>query len=94
MRMPQATRVSGARAIVALASAFIFAVIVVAGATQWVPQGAAKIDQIAIPVILFPVVWIVFGLMLFAAQRRLRIWAIVGSITAVHLFLAATSFLK
>lgn len=44
----------------------IVTVAIMAGMTVWWPGGAAGIDQIAMPLILFPVIWVcvfVYGLM-------------------------------
>lgn len=57
-----------------LVAAFFFSLIVVAGATQWFPSGAAGIDHIVLPALSFPLVWLGFAIGLLAAQRRGRAW--------------------
>ncbi|MEN0061220.1 MAG: hypothetical protein AAGA48_03665 [Myxococcota bacterium] len=75
-----------------LFAAFVFAVIVAGGATQWLPEGAAKIDHIVLPILAFPAVWITFGLVLYAARHRLRAWGVIGGITVVHAALIVYRF--
>ena len=79
-------------AIAALVAAFVFAVAVTAGAAKWVPAGPAKIDNIIIPIVVFPIVWVTFALGLFAARRRGRAWAVVGAITGAHVALILRGF--
>lgn len=37
--------------------AVIVAVVVMAGMTLWLPQGAARIDNLVLPLVLFPLIW-------------------------------------
>lgn len=67
-----------------LFAAFLFAVVVVAGATKWLPAGRGGVNHIVIPTLAFPAVWTVFALVLYAVRRRARAWAVVGVLTAVH----------
>jgi hypothetical protein len=82
-----------AYAISSLLAAFLFAVIVTAGATRWLPEGRAGVDHIILPILFFPLVWMAMALGLYAAPRRRRAWAIAGTVTAVHLAAAASGFL-
>ena len=79
-------------AVGALLAAFVFAVIVTAGANQWIPAGRAGVDHIVIPIVVFPLIWVTFAVMLFAARSRGRAWAIVGGVTATHVALIIRSF--
>ncbi|HJL18808.1 MAG TPA: hypothetical protein RMH99_24310 [Sandaracinaceae bacterium LLY-WYZ-13_1] len=67
----------------------MFASIVTAGATKWLPAGRAGIDHIMVPIVAFPVVWVVFALVLYAARRRGVAWAAVAGLTAIHAALVA-----
>ncbi|MEM6273826.1 MAG: hypothetical protein AAF735_01170 [Myxococcota bacterium] len=75
-------------AVFCLLAAFVFAVVVTAGSTKWMPPGRGGIDHIIVPVVLFPVIWIVFVVPLYVARRRFWAWAVAGAITLVHLGLA------
>lgn len=81
---PSAPGLSKRYAFATLSSALFVAVIIIAGMTLYLPKGAAGIDQIAIPVVLFPLVWVTVALTLFGAKNRKRAWAIVGVVFAVH----------
>jgi len=72
-------------AVACLLLAFVFGVVVTAGATKWMPPGRGGVDHIIVPVVLFPLIWIGFVVPLHASRRRGRAWAAVGVITAVHL---------
>lgn len=72
-----------------LLGALVFALVVTSGASLWLPPGRAGIDHIVVPIVSFPVVWVVFALALYAARRRGRAWAIVGGLTAIHTLLIA-----
>ena len=71
-------------ALLSLLAAFAGSVVVIAGATKWLPEGPGGVDHIVIPIVSFPVVWIVFALVLYAARRRARAWTILGGFTAIH----------
>ena len=79
-------------ALASLVVAFLTSVLVVAGATRWLPEGGAGIDHIVVPIILFPLIWICVALFLYAARRRVRAWTIVGVIAIVHAGLVAYGF--
>ena len=87
-------KVSWKRALGFLVLAFVFAVIVTAGGSLYLPQGPAKVDQIAIPIIVFPGVWIARGIALFVAKHRRRVWLIVGGLTAAHVVTITVHMLR
>jgi len=71
-------------AVACLLLSFVFAVVVTAGATKWMPPGRGGVDHIIVPVVLFPLIWIAFVVPLYASRRRWRGWAAAGVITVVH----------
>jgi len=79
-------------AVASLVAAFVVSVLMVAGATRWLPEGGAGIDHIVVPIILFPLIWISVALVLYAARRRVRAWTIVVVIATVHAGLVAYGF--
>ena len=80
-------------ALTCLVGAFALAVLMVAGATKWFPEGRAGIDHIIVPIVLFPLVWIFLALFLYTTQRRARAWALAGALAIVHVGLVAYGFL-
>ncbi|HET9960080.1 MAG TPA: hypothetical protein VFQ61_36560 [Polyangiaceae bacterium] len=81
-------------ATIALVASFVCALIVVAGASKWFPPGAAGLDQIVVPLSVFPIVWAAFVLVLHVAQHRARAWCFVAAITALHAVLIAKGLLS
>lgn len=75
-----------------LLGALVLALVVTSGASLWLPAGLAGIDHIVVPIVAFPVVWVVFALVLYADPRRGRAWTLVGGLTAVHVLLIALHF--
>jgi len=69
-----------------------FALVVIAGASKWLPPGDAGIDHIVVPIIAFPAVWITFALTLYGTERPRRAWAVAGGIVLLHLLLIALGF--
>ena len=81
-------------ALASLTAAFLVAVLVVAGATRWLPQGRAGIDHIVVPIVVFPLIWIVLAVALYAARRRSTAWAVVAVIALINVGLVGYGFLR
>ncbi|MBO6752609.1 MULTISPECIES: hypothetical protein [Spongiibacter] len=65
---------------------FLCAFVMMAGASIWLPEGPARIDNVAIPLVLFPAVWGV--LFFYSCLGRLgRTYLVVGALTVAHLIL-------
>ena len=77
-----------------LTTAFVVAVLVVAGATRWLPEGRAGIDHIVVPIVLFPLIWIVLAIWLYAARNRRTVWAVVAVIALINVGLAGYGFVS
>jgi len=67
-------------ALLSLGLTFVAAIIIVAGATRWLPTGAAEIDHIVIPAVVFPLVWVTAALGVYGARYRLRAWGALAAI--------------
>lgn len=76
----------------AVLAAFPFALAVTLGATRWLPAGPGGVDHVVLPAVLFPVVWVVFALYLYAARRRRQAWTVIAAISTLHALLAAYGF--
>ena len=68
------------------------ALIVMAGMATWIPAGAAQVDNLILPLVLFPLIW---AILFFAAclDPNLRRAALINvGITGLHLVLLARHF--
>lgn len=74
--------------------AIIVAVVVMAGMTQWLPKGAAGIDNLVLPLVLAPLLWA--GLFFHAClDRKLsRVVIVAVGLLVIHGGLVAYSFLS
>ena len=74
-----------ARAILVGPLVFLCSLGIMGGANLWLPPGAGGVNDIVLPILLYPAVWT--ALFFYACFER-RIWrgyAIVGGIAALHL---------
>lgn len=62
--------------------AIVVAVVVMAGMTQWLPEGAAGIDNLVVPLVVVPLIW---AALFFHACLDSKLWRV--AIVAVGLFL-------
>ncbi|ULQ47458.1 hypothetical protein JN531_004045 [Flagellatimonas centrodinii] len=69
-----------------LAGPVVFAVagLVMAGGALWVPTGPAQIDNIVLPIVLFPAIWAVLFFYASLDRRLGRAYAIVLGLGLVH----------
>ncbi|MEM7151290.1 MAG: hypothetical protein AAF799_00535 [Myxococcota bacterium] len=72
------------QAVSCLTVSLLFALVVVSGATQYLPPGAANIDHVVVPLVAFPLVWVAFATYTFGARDRRRAWLVATAITMVH----------
>lgn len=70
-----------------LLMAFITCVLMIPGMTTYLPFGA--VDQIAIPILLFPFIWTALCLYSYLAEKAWQPWVLMLLLSAVH---AALSF--
>ena len=73
-----------ARVILAGPLVFLCSLALMGGANLWLPPGAGGVNDIVLPILLYPAVWT--GLFFYAClERRIgRGYAIVGGLTALH----------
>ncbi|MBX5460819.1 MAG: hypothetical protein IRZ28_06975 [Steroidobacteraceae bacterium] len=64
--------------------ALVAACLIMAGGALWVPPGAAQINNLVLPIVLFPLLW--SALFLYAClDRKLgRAYAIIGALAVVN----------
>ena len=73
-----------ARAILAGPLVLLCSLVIMGGANWWVPPGAGGVNDIVLPILLYPAVWT--ALFFYACfERRLgRGYALVGGLVALH----------
>lgn len=64
--------------------AFIASWVLMAGAALYLPKGAAGIDNLVFPVVLFPLIWALLFLYSLTDPRLLRAGAVMAAILLTH----------
>jgi len=62
----------------------VTAVAVMAGAALWFPAGAAQINNIAVPIIVFPAIWAALFFYLMLDRHLGRAWLVAGALLLGH----------
>lgn len=57
---------------------FLAAIMVMAGAAVWLPPGTAQINNIVIPLVLFPAIWVALFFYACLDQRLKRAYWLLG----------------
>jgi hypothetical protein len=63
---------------------FATAVLVMCGGALWLPKGAAEIDNLVLPVVLFPLIWAALFFYTMLDRRLARAWALTGVLCLAH----------
>ncbi len=73
---------------------FICAALLMAGGALWLPKGNAQIDNLVLPIVLFPAIWA--GVFFYAMlDRRMgRAWLVLGGLSALHAVLIAVHVIR
>ncbi|NKF21234.1 hypothetical protein [Solimonas marina] len=69
------------------------AALVMAGGAIWLPKGAAQINNLLLPVLLFPAIWAVLFFYASLALRLRRAYAVIGIICVLQLVLIGGHFM-
>ncbi|MEM8790184.1 MAG: hypothetical protein AAGE80_01100 [Pseudomonadota bacterium] len=80
------------RWILALPGALIASVLTMATMPLWMPQGGAQIDHIVMPVVLFPLIWVVFFMYCCMEENLPRGSLVMIGTIAFQSFLIVTAF--
>lgn len=72
---------------------FVCAVLVMAGGAFWLPRGAAEIDNLVLPVVLFPAIWAALFFYACLDRRLARAWTVIGALFVSHAALIALRML-
>tara|TARA_R110000850_G_scaffold153763_4_gene277263 strand:+ start:16563 stop:16871 length:309 start_codon:yes stop_codon:yes gene_type:complete len=81
------------RAILAGPVVFLTSVVVMAACALWVPEGAASIDNLVLPIVLFPVIWAALFFYACLDRKLLRAWGLVLVMLALNGIAIGTQFL-
>jgi len=82
------------RGVLAGPVALIVAFLVMAGGAVWLPAGQAKVNNLVLPVVLFPLLWTATFLYACLDKQLARAYAVMGSLTAANAALIAWHLLK
>lgn len=73
---------------------FICASLVMAGGALWLPKGRAQIDNLVLPILLFPAIWAALFFYACLDRRLGRAWAVIGGLSLLHAALIAQHLLR
>jgi membrane-anchored glycerophosphoryl diester phosphodiesterase (GDPDase) len=72
----------------------IVASLVMAGGAVWLPEGDAKVNNLVLPVVLFPLLWTATFLYTCLDKKLTRAYAVMGALSAVNAALIAWHLMK
>jgi hypothetical protein len=72
------------RVLVAGPLVFVCAALVMAGGSLWLPEGRAKIDNLVLPIVLFPAIWAVLFFYACLDRRLARAASVLGALSLLH----------
>lgn len=64
--------------------AFVCASLLMAGGALWLPGGRAQIDNLVLPIVLFPAIWACVFFYAMLDRRIGRAWAVLGGLCVLH----------
>lgn len=73
---------------------FIVSALVMAGAALWAPEGSAHINNIIVPIVLFPAIWALLFFYLMLDRKLGRAWLVALVLLAVNASLIGHNFYK
>ncbi|AUW59596.1 hypothetical protein C1T17_17430 [Sphingobium sp. SCG-1] len=74
--------------------AIILALVMMAGMTQWLPKGAAGIDNLVLPLVLAPLLWAALFFHACMDRKLSRVAIVALGLLVIHGGLVAHSFLS
>jgi hypothetical protein len=80
------------RGVLAGPLALIAALLLMAGGSLWLPVGQAQVNNLVLPVILFPLLWTALFLYALLDKRLERAYGVIGAIVAANTLLLAFHF--
>lgn len=73
--------------------AFVLSVALMAASSVWLPKGAAGIDNLVVPVVLFPAIWATLFFYTLLDRRLARAWLVALLLSVVSAMSIAPQFL-
>jgi hypothetical protein len=83
---------AASRGVLAGPVVFLAAAAVMAGGAVWIPGGAASIDNIVLPIVLFPAIWAALFFYACLDRRLLRAWLVTLALLGINAALIASEF--
>ncbi len=74
--------------------AFVLALLVLLGMAVWFPKGPANLNNIALPMMGFPLIWAVLFFYAYLDRRPSRVSWIFAGLAAAHLALLINHFVN
>ncbi len=74
-------------------AALVLAVVLMLGMVVWLPAGRAQIDNIVIPMIVFPLIWAVLFFYAYLALRIARVAVVFAALLVAHIGILAVHLL-
>ncbi|HEY0974159.1 MAG TPA: hypothetical protein VGE57_06670 [Solimonas sp.] len=90
---PPSRRAFWWRVVLAGPLVFICAALVMSGGALWLPKGPAQIDNIVLPIVLFPAIWAAFFFYACLDRRLGRAYAVIGGLSLLHVAMIAAHLL-
>lgn len=63
---------------------FLCAALVMCGGALWLPKGTAQIDNLVMPIVLFPAIWAALFFYAYLDRSLARGWAVIGGLSLLH----------
>lgn len=82
------------RGILAGPVCFVVAALVMAGTALWYPEGAAHINNIVLPIVVFPAIWAALFFYLMLDRKLGRAWTVAVVLLVVNAGLIGQNFYK
>lgn len=74
--------------------AFILAMLVMLGMAIWFPKGAASIDNIVLPLVIFPLIWAIIFFYAYLDKSLKRVAIVFSVLGCLHIALLVSHFMK
>jgi hypothetical protein len=68
----------------------VAACLVMVGGALWLPEGEAHVNNLVLPVVLFPLLWTAFFLYACLDKKLGRAYGVIGAFVLLHVALVAT----
>jgi len=73
---------------------FLLAIILMLGMATWFPEGSARVDNIVLPMILFPLIWASLFFYAYLESQLKRSSIAFGTLAILHIALLAIHFFR